>query len=58
MTQLKHITMNHLSFECKSCGHSPLIPVTEMIKRYGGETSSIFFLLIFGGFFVVINKGL
>ncbi|MDC3368110.1 hypothetical protein OAV83_00625 [bacterium] len=39
MTQLKHITMNDLSFECQSCGHSPLIPVTEMIKRYGGETT-------------------
>lgn len=39
MTQLKHITMNDLSFECQSCGHSPLIPVQEMIKRYGGETT-------------------
>ena len=38
MTQLQHITMNHLSFECL-CGHSLLIPVQEMIKRYGGETS-------------------
>ena len=38
MTQLQHITMNHLSFECP-CGHSPLIPVQEMIKRYGGETT-------------------
>ena len=38
MTKLKHITMNHLSFECQ-CGHSPLIPVRDMIKRYGGETS-------------------
>ena len=32
MTQLQHITMNHLSFECP-CGHSPLIPVQEMIER-------------------------
>ena len=39
MTQLQHITMNHLSFECQSCGHSPLLAVTEMIKRYGGEIS-------------------
>ena len=38
MTQLKHITMNHLSFEC-SCGHSPLIPVTAMIERHGAETT-------------------
>ena len=30
--------MNHLSFEC-SCGHSPLVPVTTMIERYGGETT-------------------
>ena len=37
MTQLQHITMNHLSFECKSCGHAPLVPVTAMIERYGGE---------------------
>ena len=39
MTQLKHITMNHLSFECQSCGHSPLIPVQEMIERHGAETT-------------------
>jgi transcription elongation factor Elf1 len=39
MTQLQHITMNHLSFECKSCGHAPLVPVTAMIERYGGETT-------------------
>ena len=39
MTQLKHITMNHLSFECQSCGHSPLIPVKEMIERHGAETT-------------------
>ena len=39
MTQLQHITMNHLSFECKSCGHSPLVPVTAMIERYGGDTT-------------------
>jgi Zn finger protein HypA/HybF involved in hydrogenase expression len=39
MTQLQHITMNHLSFECKSCGHSPLIPVQEMIERHGAETT-------------------
>ena len=39
MTQLQHITMNHLSFECNSCGHSPLVPVKEMIKLYGGETT-------------------
>ena len=38
MTQLQHITMNHLSFECP-CGHSPLVPVKEMIQRYGGETT-------------------
>ena len=38
MKQLQHISANHLSFECP-CGHSPLIPVTEMIKRYGGETT-------------------
>jgi redox-regulated HSP33 family molecular chaperone len=38
MTQLQHITMNHLNFECP-CGHCPLIPVTEMIKRNGSETS-------------------
>ena len=37
MTQLQHITMNHLSFACKSCGHSPLIPVQDMIRLYGGE---------------------
>ena len=30
---------NHLSFECKSCGHAPLVPVTAMIERYGGETT-------------------
>ena len=30
--------MNHLSFECP-CGHSPLIPVPDMIERYGGETT-------------------
>ena len=39
MTQLKHITMNDLSFECQSCGHSPLIPVQEMIERHGAETT-------------------
>ena len=39
MTQLQHITMNHLSFECKSCGHSPLVPVQDMIKLYGAETT-------------------
>ena len=39
MTQLQHITMNHLSFECQSCGHSPLIPVQDMIGLYGGETT-------------------
>ena len=39
MTQLKHITMNHLSFECKACGHSPLIPVQDMINQYGGKTT-------------------
>jgi len=39
MTQLQHITMNHLSFECQSCGHSPLISVKEMIERYGAETT-------------------
>ena len=39
MTQLQHISMNHLSFECKSCGHAPLVPVTAMIERYGGETT-------------------
>ena len=39
MTQLQHITMNHLSFECKSCGHAPLVPVTAMIERYGGDTT-------------------
>ena len=38
MTQLQHITMNHLSFECP-CGHSPLIPVQDMIRLYGGETT-------------------
>jgi hypothetical protein len=38
MTQLQHITMNHLSFECP-CGHSPLIPVQEMIERHGAETT-------------------
>ena len=38
MTQLQHITMNHLSFEC-SCGHSPLIPVQDMIRLYGAETT-------------------
>ena len=39
MTQLQHITMNHLSFECKSGGHAPLVPVTAMIERYGGDTT-------------------
>ena len=39
MTQLQHITMNYLSFECKSCGYAPLVPVTAMIKRYSGETT-------------------
>ena len=39
MTQLQHITMNHLSFECKSCGHAPLVPVTAMIELYGAETT-------------------
>ena len=29
--------MNHLSFECKSCGHALLVPATAMIERYGGE---------------------
>ena len=29
--------MTHLSFECKSCGHALLVPVTPMIERYGGE---------------------
>ena len=38
MAKLKHITMNHLSFECL-CGYSPLIAVQEMIERYGGETT-------------------
>ena len=38
MTQLKHISANHLSFECP-CGHSPLISVQDMIKLYGGETT-------------------
>ena len=38
MTQLQHISANHLSFECKSCGHAPLVPVTAMIERYDGET--------------------
>ena len=38
MTQLQHIAAKHLSFECP-CGHSPLIPVQEMIKRYGDETT-------------------
>ena len=38
MTQLQHITMNHLSFECP-CGHSPLIPVQDMFVLYGGETT-------------------
>ena len=38
MTQLQHITMNHLSFECP-CGHSPLIPVQNMFGLYGGETT-------------------
>ena len=38
MTQLQHITMNHLSFEC-SCGHSPLIAVQDMVRLYGGETT-------------------
>ena len=38
MTQLQHITMNHLSFECPY-GHSPLIPVQDMIRLYGGETT-------------------
>ena len=43
MTQLQHITMNHLSFECP-CGHSPLIPVQEAgVVAYldwsGGTTS-------------------
>ena len=37
MTQLQHITMSHLFFECP-CVHSPLIPVNEMIKLYSGET--------------------
>ena len=39
MTQLQHITTNHLSFECKPCGHAPLVPVTAMIEQYGGETT-------------------
>ena len=39
MTQLKHITMNDLSFECQSCGHSPLIPVQDMIRLYGADTT-------------------
>ena len=39
MTQLKHITMNDLSFECQSCGHSPLIAVQDMIRLYGGDTT-------------------
>ena len=38
MPQLQHITMNHLSFECP-CGHASLIPVKEMIERYGAETT-------------------
>ena len=44
MTQLQHITMNHLSFECKSCGHAPLVTVQEAgVVAYldwsGGTTS-------------------
>ena len=39
MIQLKHITMNHLSFEWQSCGNSSFVPVKEMIQRYGGETT-------------------
>ena len=39
MTQLQHISANHLSFECKSCGHSPLVPVQDMIKLDGAETT-------------------
>ena len=38
MTQLEHITMNHLSFE-SPCGHSPLIPVQDMIRLHGAETT-------------------
>lgn len=38
MIQLQHNTMNHLSFECPY-GHSPLIPVQDMIRLYGGETT-------------------
>ena len=38
MTQLQHITMNHLSFECRvrSC---PTDTCAGMIERYGGETT-------------------
>ena len=39
MTQLQHITMNHLSFECP-CGHSPLIPVQDMIEALRWRNNS------------------
>ena len=39
MTQLKHIAMNHLSFECKSCGHSSLVSVQDMIERHSADTT-------------------
>ena len=38
MTQLQHITMNHLSFECP-CGHSSLVSVQDMIERHSAETT-------------------
>jgi hypothetical protein len=31
--------MNHVSFECQACGHSPLIIAKDMIERYGAETT-------------------
>ena len=39
MTQLQHTTMNHLSFECKSCGHSSLVSVQDMIERHSADTT-------------------
>ena len=39
MTQLKHITINDLSFECKSCGDSSLVSVQDMIERHSADTT-------------------
>lgn len=38
MTQLASITNNHIAFMC-SCGHSPNVPVVDLITKYGREVT-------------------